>query len=155
MWDNIIILKFAYSLVPTFLRKPVLSAFVKAVSNPISAIYYDWYNKRQEHLYILDHNYQVCYMRGALNDKFDHDLRRIYIDGTGGDAGKTYIYTPGENQPRFLGGFYIHQSLEFAGTGADFIVYVPTEIMATQYYEVHAQIKLYKLGGKRYLIIEI
>ncbi|OBX20951.1 MULTISPECIES: hypothetical protein [Bizionia] len=155
MWDNISVLKFAYSLVPTFLRKPVLSAFVKAVTNPLSAIYYDWYNKRQEHLYILDHNWQVCYMRGALNDKFDQDQRRIYIDGTGGDANKTYIYTPGENQTKYLGTIFIYNSLEFADTGADFIVHVPAEIMANQFYEVHAQIQLYKLGGKRYLIIEI
>ncbi|EGV44281.1 hypothetical protein BZARG_796 [Bizionia argentinensis JUB59] len=155
MWDKISVIRFAYNLLPTFLRKPVLSAFVKVVTDPLSAMYYDWYNKRQEHLHILGHNWQICYMRGALNDKFDPDLRRIYIDGTGGESSKTYIYTPPENQTKYLGKIYIHNSLEFADTGADFTVYVPAEIMATQFYEVHAQIELYKLGGKRYLIIEI
>lgn len=153
MWDKLSIQLLAYNLLPTFLRKPVLGALVEALVAPLRKLYDDWYAMRQEHLYQLEHTWQVCYMRGALNDDFDPSDRRIYIDGTGGSAAKTYIYTPGENQTKYLGKLWLYQSLEFAG-GADFLVYVPKSIVANHGYEVRAMIDFYRLGGKRYLIIE-
>jgi len=90
-----------------------------------------------------------------LNDRFDPELRRIYIDGTGGEAQKTFIYTPAENQTKYLGTIYLYQALEFSDTGADFLVYVPQSIAVWLPFEIRALIDFYKLGGKRYLIIEI
>lgn len=155
MWYKLDVYKLSKLLLPQALRETKMMAFLEALLRPLDDLHYLWTQKRKDNIFILNHNWQVCYMRAALNEELDQDLRRIYIDGTGGGADKTYLYTPAENQPKYLGKLYIRQNLEFADTGADFIVYVPAEIMATRYYEVHAQIELYKLGGKRYLIIEI
>lgn len=129
----------------------LLYAFVK----PMVTLHISWKAFRAANLYKLAHNGQVCYLRAALNDSFDVSLRRIYIDGTGGDALRTFIYTPAEEQPKYLGTIYIRQSLEFADTGADFLVYVPASIVAAQLFELRAVIDFYKVASKRYLIIEI
>lgn len=134
------------------LRKIRVSAFAKALVRPIRTLHNKWKVKRNRNLYILAHNVQVCYMRGALNDMFDPDLRRIYIDGGINDREPTYIYTPAEMRPKYLGTIYSYNSMVNEGTGFDFIVYVPTAIMATQSFEMNAQINLYRLGGKRYSI---
>jgi len=134
------------------LRKPRIIALAKAVIRPLRTLHFNWKMKRERTLYILAHNVQVCYMRGALNDVFDPELRRIYIDGGLNDLEPVYIYTPAEEQPKYLGTIYSNSSLVNQATGFDFIVYVPQEIMQTQSFEVNAQINLYRLGGKRYSI---
>lgn len=155
MWYNVDFYILAVDLMITSIRKKVMIAFAKAFVKPFVTIHAKWLQQRKSDLFILAHNGQVCYMRGALNDIFDPSLRRIYIDGTGGDANRNYIFVPAEQRPRYLGTMYLRQPLELADDGADFYVYVPAEIMATQSFEVNAQINLYRLGGKRYLIILI
>ena len=132
-----------------------MMAWLYSFTRAIVTKYQGWTVYRESNIYKLNHNGQVCYLRKALNDKFDPSLRRIYIDGPGGEAQKTYIYTPAENQTKYLGTIYLFNSLEFADTGADFLVYVPGTIVATQPFELRALIDFYRLGGKRYLIIEI
>ena len=155
MWYNINYTNFVRLMLPLQLRQAKLMAYLEALVFPIYTLHSLWKAYREDNLYKLYHTGQVCYLRGALNDSFDPDLRRIYIDGTGGVALKTYIYTPGENQTKYLGTLYIYNSLEFADTGADFLVYVPASIVATQSFELRALIDFYKVASKRYLIIEI
>lgn len=155
MWFEVNYNKLVWQWFPVQLRKAALVQITYCYMRPLIQRHYWWKQYRESNIYKLSHNGQICYLRKALNDTFDQDLRRIYIDGTGGDATKTYIYTDAENQPKYLGTIYLRGSLEFQDTGADFIVYVPASIMATQNYEVRALIDFYKLGGKRYLIIEI
>ncbi|MEO2080599.1 MAG: hypothetical protein ABGW88_13645 [Leeuwenhoekiella sp.] len=132
-----------------------LVGLVQALVAPLVEINDTWRRMRSDNLYKLEHTGQVCYLRGALNDRFDPSERRITIDGTGGNSEPTYIYTPGENQTKYLGKLFLRNSLEFADTGADFTVRVPREIMNQSSYEVRALIDFYRLGGMRYLIIEI
>lgn len=132
-----------------------MMALLKAFLQPMVTLHYTWSQFRKRKIYELEHTGQVCYMRKALNDAFDVDERRIYIDGTGGDASKTYIYTPGEEQTKYLGKLWLRNSLEFADTGADFLVYVPASIAQSLNYELRALIDFYKVASKRYLIIEI
>lgn len=155
MWYNIQLNILSAQLMITSIRKVATMSLVRALVKPIFTLNYRWMRRRENNLYILDHNGQVCYLRGALNDKFDFTQRRIYIDGTGADEDRIYVYTPGELRPKYLGNIFLRPSLEYAGVGADFIVYVPSEIMAVQSFEVIATIELYRAGGKRYLIIEI
>lgn len=155
MWYSVDFHKLALNFQLINLRKPKPMAWIYSFIKAISTTHYNWKLYRDSNIYKLNHNGQVCYLRKALNDKFDQSLRRIYIDGTGGEAMKTFIYTPAENQTKYLGTIYLYQSLEFADTGADFLVYVPASIVASQSYELRALIDFYKLGGKRYLIIEI
>ncbi|MGJ5643196.1 hypothetical protein [Formosa sp. S-31] len=155
MWYSVDFYKLALNFQLIGLRKQKFIAWIYAFITPLVTTHTNWKQYRERNMYKLNHNGQVCHLRKVLNDYFDPDLRRIYIDGTGGEAAKTYIYTPVENQTKYLGTLTLFQSLEFADTGADFLVYVPQSIAQNQSYELRALIDYYRLGGKRYLIIEL
>lgn len=155
MWYSVDFHKLALNFQLAQLRKPIIMAWIYSFIRAVATKHQEWSQYRASNLYKLAHNGQVCYLRKALNDRFDPDQRRIYIDGTGGEALRTFIYTPPEMQPKYLGTIYLYQSLEFADTGADFLVYVPSSIVQNQPHELRGLIDFYKLGGKRYLIIEI
>lgn len=158
MWYNVDFNKLGNLMLPINLRQPKLMAYVSAILHPIVQLHYNWQQFRNHQpygtMYRLDHTGQVCYLRKALNDAFDVSQRRIYIDGTGGNVGKTYIYTPGEKNPKYLGKIYLRNNLEFADTGADFLVYVPKTIAEKENFGLRAMIDFYKLASKRYLIIK-
>lgn len=155
MWYNINFNRLSVLLQLTALRKPAAIALKKAFMAPLVTLHYRWWVNRERNFKKIDTTWQVCYMRGSLNDKFDPVLRRIEIDVEGGASERTFIYTPAEDRPKFLGTLYIRTPLEIQGTGADFLVLVPAEILANTPYEVRAEIDFYKLGGKKYLIVEI
>ena len=151
MWYNVNWGLLAIQLLPTFLRKATISAFAEALTAPIGTVHSDWKLKRERDFYKLEHTGQVCRLRKVLNDALDVDLRRIYI-GDGNSFSRKYIYTRAEQRPTFIGKIFIYQNDEYAGTGADFIVYVPTSIINTKIYELKALIEFYKLASKRYKI---
>lgn len=155
MWYKVDFYKLVFNFLMVGLRKPIELAFYYSSVNPLVSLHSTWRAFRLANLYKLETTGQVCYMRRALNDSFDQSDRRIYIDGTGGDARKTYIYTPGEQQTKYLGKLWIRNSLEFEDTGADFLVYVPKTIVDLQRFEIMALLDFYKVASKRYLIIEI
>jgi hypothetical protein len=154
MWYKVDYNKLAILLLPTILRKPKLIAYVQCLVFPISQLHYSWSRFREDNLYKVEHNAQVCKFRKALNDRFDQTQRRIYI-GDGNRYERQYLYTTGENRPKYIGTMYLHQNEDYADTGVDFIVWVPIEIITGQYYELVALIEFYKLGGKRYKIESI
>lgn len=147
---DIDIRKLGVLLLPTFLRKHKWIAWVRTLLTPIDSLHSDFLKKRNEDLYKLEHNGQVCYLRDALNDKFDKELRRIEI-GDGFRYGKQYIFTQAENKPVYLGKIYIRPRDEYKG-GADFIVIVPNELL-TRELEIKALVDYYRLAGKKYKII--
>ena len=93
-----------------------------------------------------------CYMESALNDEFDPEGRQITIDEPDYYLGK-YIYTSGENKPRYLGTMYINTSDELNGTGPDF--YVNMHGVVANIYDVRALVDFYRLAGPRYAIINL
>lgn len=134
--------------------------YLQALVLPLDQLFYKWSNWRQDNIYKLEHTGQVCSLEGSLNDKFDPIQRRIYI--TDGQLYETYyIYTEAEQQERFInteieeGIVFLRTESETADTGLDFIVFVPQEIFNIQIYELHAHIKFYKAGGRRYNIFII
>lgn len=151
MWYKIDFNKFGVLFLPPFLRKPKILAYARSLLTPMSNAYYRWSVFRDDNVYKIAHNGQVCFLRKALNDRFDPSQRRIYID-EGYNFYRKYIYTKGEKKPYFLGKMYLNQKEDFADTGVDFIVFVPKNILDTQLYELQALIHFYKLGGKRYKI---
>ena len=154
MWYNVNFEKLFLLLQPTFLRKQVTAAFVKTAFRPIKTIYDNWFKARNEALYKLAHNGQVCLLRKALNDHFDVSLRRIYI-GNGNSYLRKYIYTNAEQKPEYLGKIFIHSLSDYSDTGVDYIVFVPTSIVGSQIFELEAFINFYKEGVKRYKIVGI
>lgn len=154
MWYKVDYDKLAILLLPTILRKPKTIAFVQSLVFPISQLHYKWSQFRTDNLYKVEHNGQVCKFRGALNDRFDQTERRIYI-GDGNKYERQYLYTTGENKPKYLGTMFLHETEDYADTGVDFIVHVPEAIVSGQFFELVALIEFYKLGGKRYKIERI
>lgn len=151
----------AVSLLPTSLRQTQMIAWVKVLVSQIVSLNYKFNQKRNEDLYKLAHNGQVCYLRKALNDAFDPTQRRIIITDGNRYAPK-YIYTVGEQKPNFLGTVYIRDTSVYGDTGADFLVLLPldvwnaykTEIRIGEYrfYEIEALVNYYKIASKRYKI---
>ena len=111
----------------------------------------DWFtNSRRDNLYNLDHNSQKCYLRAVLNDRFDISSRRIRIED-GNKYKRQYIYTDGEQKPKFLGTMFLYDDADYSDTGVDFIVLVPSDLQYNTY-EMQALLDFYKLASKRYKI---
>lgn len=157
MWFKIDWNILALDQIPIALRKPSVSAVAQIVLKPLNDLYYKWYNWRIDNIYKLEHTSQICYLRGSLNDKFDPVERRIYI-GDGLLFDTQYIFTEAEDIDVWLETepedetVWLRTESETADTGLDFIVYVPEAIYNTQLDGLHAHIKFYKAGGKRYNI---
>ncbi len=147
---NIDIKKLVVLLLPTFLRKRKMVAWLHSLVTPISFLHNDFMRKREKQLYEIKHNGQVCYLRKALNDEFDRKQRRIRIlDGFSKD--REYIYTRAENKPRYIGTMHLNPRRDYGDTGVDFLVEVPKETYDK--IEMEAMIDYYKLASKRYHII--
>lgn len=153
MWYNIDWDKLVLLLLPSFLRKPKIFAFIRSAVEPLKALHDDWLDFRDQNIYILNHNGQVCYFRGALNDVFDPDERRIYIQN-GLAVEPKHIYTVNENKPIYLGQqpIYLYSSTDVQDTGVDFIINVPQQIIQEQLDRLIAEIERYRQAGKRYKI---
>ncbi|RWX00905.1 hypothetical protein [Flavobacterium cerinum] len=155
MWYKIDWNQFAVNMLPTFLRKPVNSAFAQLFLRAVISIYIKWVKWRSLNLYKLEHTGQVCSLRKSLNDNFDSLERRIYI-GEGNAFDTVYIYTEAEAQQVYINDtIYLRTEGETADTGLDFIVWVPLEVFNTEIHGLKAHIEFYKAGGKRYSIFII
>jgi len=154
MWYKVDFDKLILLLLPTFLRKPKMFGYMKALVSPIANLHYRWEQMRDSNLKVLQYNSQRCYMRGVLNDRYDNDLRRITIANTGNKT-QDYIYTEVENLPVFLGTIFLEPDFNYAGSTVDFLVNVPQELINTKINEIAATIEFYVLAGKSYQIIAI
>ena len=151
MWFNVNWNRLAILLLPTFLRSEVTKAWVSLLISPVNDVHYWWLQFRKQNIYNLAHNSQKCYLRGALNDRFDNELRRIRIDN-GNSFKRQYIYTDAEQKTKFLGTIFLYDDSDYADTGVDFIVVVPAGLMYSVY-EMKSLIDFYRLASKRYKII--
>jgi hypothetical protein len=154
MWYKVDFDKLILLLLPTFLRKPIIFGYLKALVSPIASLHYRWSRMREENLKKLSYNSQRCYLRGVLNDRYDPDERRITISNTGNKT-QDYIYTQAENLPVYLGVMWLEPEFNYAGSTVDFLVNVPQEIMNTKLNEIVATLEFYVLAGKSYQIIAI
>ncbi|MGR3790663.1 hypothetical protein ACUXZJ_07105 [Flavobacterium sp. TN-1] len=128
-------------------------AFLQCLTKPIDLIYKDWVKSREKDWYRLAHNGQVCKLEKVLNDEFDKEKRRIYIDD-GDSFAQEYIFTQDESEKVFLGDtLFVYSDEEYENTGVDFVVYVPAELVGKiNHHKLNYLIKYYKLAGKRYRI---
>jgi hypothetical protein len=144
-------------LLPLRLFKPKLFALCKALVSPLSTLHADFIVYRLQKKYELEITGQVCKLERLLNDKFDADLRRIYI--TDGEKSKRkyvysknelaakHIYKDDENKP-----LYIYQQSEIATTTYHFIVNVPLGLSynADVFVSILSQ---FKMPSKKFKIV--
>ena len=149
---NIDFNKLVILLLPTFMRQSRLIAFMKSAIAPVVRIHYEFLQKRLDDHYKLDHNWQVCYLEAALNDRFDVSERRIKII-EGDQYDRKYIYTEGEQKPKYLGTLFIRQSSDYSDDSFDFTIDMNN--VSADFYDVEAQVKFYKLEGTRFNIINL
>jgi hypothetical protein len=168
VWYNLNIKKLAVLLLPTFLRLRAHIFWLFSLVKPLEQIFDLWTNFRSENIYKLSHNSQICYLRKALNDRFDPELRRIEI-ADGNRYEHVYIFTDAEQQePLWLWTdeeiadeniseaqpVYLYLDSDYSDTGVDFLVLVPAELLDENNFEMNALINYYKLASKRHKIVE-
>nr|DAJ26323.1 MAG TPA: hypothetical protein [Bacteriophage sp.] len=147
---NLNIDKLLVLLTPTFLRKPKLIAWLRTLAMPLNKLLDDFKVHRERDLYNLAHNSQVCYLRKAINDEFDPQLRRIKIED-GRQNQRLYIYSRSANRPLYLGKVFLYQRGTYIDGGVDFIVVLPQGLEYDRY-KLEALVNFYKLAGKRWTI---
>lgn len=146
-WDKLVLL-----LLPSMLRKPILFSYLKALLSPVASLHYNWKLMREANLNKLSYNGQRCYLRKALNDIADNELRRIYINEVP-LLDESYIYQPEENLDFYLGTMWLDLDYSEQGETVDFIVYVPAEVLQNKINEINAVLEFYVLAGKTYKIL--
>ena len=151
------------TIVPVRLRNNIMLAWLAVLVSPVVWLYDMFKVNRDNDLYDLSHNSQVCYLRAALNDLFDPVSRGILIeDGPFRDP--LYLYLVPESKPLWLGLFseagstpypdpeVLYLDAETALLGISFIVKVPVAIAAGAGYDVQrlkALVDHFRLPGRR------
>ncbi len=145
-------------LLPTFLRRVKLFMWLQVLITPIRELYNNFLKYRKQVNYKLSHNSQVCYLQKVLNDAFDNELRRIYIEN-GVFLKALYVYTPKEELPVYIGTEYIYSDEDLIGGQDDFIVNVPIDLKPSSTIalegilsDMKGLINEYKLASKTYSI---
>lgn len=153
--------KFALSLLPQRLRRPILAAYSYCLVTPISGLHTRFMRHRKDVRYRLYHNGQVCYLRAVINDSFDPINRRITI-ADAAELKSMIIYARSLMRAKLVprrdkGEALILNRRGFDGiSGYDFVVQVPTDLSLTADDEkrMRSIINTYKIASKRYLIIQ-
>ena len=154
--------RLALMLLPTFLRRPVMAYLSYAVVAPIAYIHTKLVHLRNQTIYRLEHNGQVCHLRGALNDAFDFSQRRITVDDKESESLLgMLIFTREQCRQSFLPlraeGCLVVNRRGFSGANMiDFWVTIPEELMVSiDEKQLTAIVNTYKLASKRWVINKI
>lgn len=147
-------------LLPTFLRKPIAAAFIKAILKPLDEINSSFTEYRES----LDTNIysQVCYLQGLINDNFDPLERRIWIRQGTLDS-DSFLFWKRENNKtvrmykRSASGFAFRRMSRrgFIGSeNTDFEVVLPIGFALSENEETYmrAMVNQNKLASKTYII---
>lgn len=146
---------------PSLLHKPRLRAWLAALLAPTRQLYADLLAYQAASFRELSYNGQTIVLEGALNDRFDPDLRRIRLDNSDVELQPLYVNFRAEQQPEKYLLFvpesppwtYAHLYSEFA-TQTDFTVHVPALLRTVQRAnQLHARIRRFKLATKHYVLL--
>lgn len=154
--------------IPVLLRDTFLYSWLKALIAPVKYIYGLFFANRNNNLYNLAHNSQVCYLEAALNDTFDNTERRIFISD-GPYKGPLYTYQAAESKPLYVGLIseagtspfprsYTYLISESTSSGIQFIVNVPTDVTTQPAYTeawLRSVVNKYRLASKGYYSVLI
>lgn len=135
-------------------------AWIRSLVAPIQKLN-DWFSSYAAGIvYHLNLTGQVIYLEHYLNDLFDKEIRRIWIeDGTlvlppflynkADNADIFYLYNKGGNDP-----FYLYDKADY-DVQEMFIVHIPADLPLDQYLEnrIRAAVNRYKQAGSHYKIV--
>lgn len=143
-------------LIPPVLKSNFLPLLLNAFMTPIKKNYRAFIQYKNESEYRLVNNSQVCYLIKILNDRFDLEKRQIVVsDSVRHEQLYIYISDEGDHKAVSTGEEFIRSKTDFADTGVDFSVLLPSSMQINQneMYEMQSLINSYKLVGKRYKIV--
>ncbi|PKP46818.1 MAG: hypothetical protein CVT94_13470 [Bacteroidetes bacterium HGW-Bacteroidetes-11] len=147
-------------LLPWFLTKPVMLAWLQALLSPVVSLYDSFLSLRDVKLYEARYNGQVAELEYVLNDFYyaDGTTSLIYIEDNT-ESGEIYLYNISENEEETYiynldettePEVFIFNSSEAAGT-SDFTIFVPgTLVYDTDY--LSSLVRKYKIAGPTFTI---
>jgi len=145
-------------LLPTRKRGITHIEWLASCLSGISFIYNQFTIFRNQTLKELSYNSQTKILEKALNDNYDDNQRRIYIDNTFDNKEVIYLFNKGEADPIYIYDIsegkkpvYWYSVEEFAND-FDFVVYVPIGLTSIQD-KIAALTTFYKLASTRFKII--
>lgn len=149
--------KWGLLFLPTFWRRPLLTAILGAMMAPFTYLHALFIQFRHESLYRLSHNGQVCYLRVVINDAFDPALRRITVSDITEKALGTTLYMRIEGKGVLLPRRESGQATRFYRRGFNGANQYDFEVRAPRLSEkdnarLRAMINTYKLVSKRFAI---
>lgn len=112
-------------LLPKRWRKPLMQHWLLCLQAPTIALHQRLLTYRASVKHQLRYNSQVVYLEAALNDGVDTVARRIFLS-EGNNGVPLWLYTPAEEEPRFLG-------FRGAGTGLSAWVFTRSETVAARF----------------------
>lgn len=125
---------FVINNLPIKERKRITIKWLNVVIKPIVRLHLEFLSFRNQALYKVNHNSQICYLQAVLNDNFDNIQRRIIIKNAIIKA-PVWFYEPQENKPVLFyedsdnKPVYFREEEELLTDGADFTVIVPIDIV--------------------------
>jgi len=154
--------KLGLLLLPTFLRRPVITSFLSAATAPLRLLTWEFNNNREKVQYKLNHSGQVCYLRKVLNDAFGYsreegfEIDDVYtaeilpdwiityneID----DLNKNHIPIAGNDETGLLTAYdeeYIEQ------ISHNMYIYYPDNLSDHNMRQVKGLVNSYKLAGRK------
>ena len=154
MWYKIDIIKYGLLLLPPFLRKQRLFAFLNVLLLPFQELMSRLDNYRKECDDRLNINGQVIYIEKALNDYFLLSYKDIYITEKSLDDIAPVIYLFNDAEPAVY--FFDDDSQNVTyltegdvNTSMEFIVNVPS-YLESQLDEIRNLVEFYKPAGRSY-----
>ena len=154
--------KLAILLLPTFLRRPVLMAWLRAMVYPLQQLHDRHQSARTQRLYELHHTSQICFIKDALNNEFGITDYAAGFEIEDINAPGKWIWVYDENVERFDDEqhmlfdepTWIHDTASILPPTSAFTVLVPKhiEIDETNDARIRSVVNKYRLASRTFEI---
>ena len=154
--------KLVILLLPTFLRRPVLMAWLRAMVYPLQQLHDRHQSARTQRLYELHHTSQICFIKDALNNEFGITDYATGFEIEDINAPGNWIWVYDENVERFDDEqhmlfdepTWIHDTASILPPTSAFTVLVPKhiEIDETNDARIRSVVNKYRLASRTFEI---
>lgn len=154
--------KLVILLLPTFLRRPVLMAWLRAMVYPLQQLHDRHQSARTQRLYELRHTSQICFIKDALNKEFGITDYAAGFEIEDINATGNWIWVYDENVERFDDEqhmlfdepTWIHDTSSILPPTSAFTVLVPKhiEIDETNDARIRSIVNIYRLASRTFEI---
>lgn len=154
--------KLVILLLPTFLRRPVLMAWLRAMVYPLQQLHDRHQSARTQRLYEVRHTSQICFIKDALNKEFGITDYAAGFEIEDINAKGNWIWVYDENVERFDDEqhmlfdepTWIHDTSSILPPTSAFTVLVPKhiEIDETNDARIRSVVNKYRLASRTFEI---